>query len=104
MNIKGSVYQINRHNTILYIGTSVGLNYIVSSRKAVSTLENFADQVWNLYWLQDEQLLGTNNRSYVLHDMKLSMINNSGGSFAFQQILAFYLLAIEGKQMILQNY
>ena len=87
MNIKGSVYQINRHNTILYIGTSVGLNYIVTSRKAVSTLENFADQVWNLYWLQDEQLLGTNNRSYVLHDMKLSMINNSGGSFVFLQSL-----------------
>ncbi|MBI1767345.1 MAG: hypothetical protein HYR67_03095 [Bacteroidetes bacterium] len=85
MNIKGSVYQINRHGKTLYIGTAVGLNYIEPKRKEIRAIENFGDQVWNLYSLQDEQLLGTNNSSYVLHDLKLSLINNSGGSATFLQ-------------------
>jgi signal transduction histidine kinase len=84
-NIKGSVYQVSRNETTLYIGTSVGLNYINPKIKEVRSVDNFADQVWKLYSLPGEQLVGTNTSSYSLRDLKISFINNSGGSFTFLQ-------------------
>jgi len=85
MNIKGSVYQINRHKGILYIGTSVGLNYIDPKKGKINAIENLSDQVRSLYPIGDQQLVGTNTGSYTLKDFKLSFINNSGGSFSFLQ-------------------
>jgi signal transduction histidine kinase len=85
MNINGSVYQINRHKNVLYIGTSVGLSYLPPHARTINTIDKFADQVWSLYSINDEQLLGTNTSSYRLRDLTPELINNSGGSFTFLQ-------------------
>jgi signal transduction histidine kinase len=84
MKIKGSVYQVNRHEKTLFIGTSVGLNYLTPDGQ-IRSIENFADQVWSLYSVDDQQLLGTNNDTHVIKNFSRSWINNSGGSFVFCQ-------------------
>ena len=84
MKIKGSVYYVNRHQNTLFVGTSVGLNYLTPDGQ-IKSLENFADQVWSLYSVGNQQLLGTNEDTHILQNLSLTLVNRSGGSFTFLQ-------------------